>query len=217
MEYRLRRWIMLGFMIAVVLAPIVVGIVMSNPLSGQPADRMSDFGAALAPGALVGVVLFWLDLAAEQRSQREGLRMTLSAERSLDGWALDGADLSGFRLPGRNLKKADLTRARLQRAHLRRAQLHDAILQSAKLQRADLRGADLTGAKLKGAKLKGAKFDRDTRADGRTVWPDGGRCPILGDSTKSQEEKDEALRERLEELGAAWDPPPSEEAGTGGS
>jgi Pentapeptide repeats (8 copies) len=94
---------------------------------------------------------------------------------NLLGAGLWTADLSGANLSGANLQGADLRQANLRRA----------LLVSANLRRADLREADLR-ANLWSAQMQGSRANR------KTVWPDGFDWQAAGVVMKADEPTDES-------------------------
>jgi uncharacterized protein YjbI with pentapeptide repeats len=159
-------------------------------MRGERETRGYDLGlAALSGGTIALVVLIaqvGIDMSVRNsertrsaRAEKDGLRLSLSSTRSLEGIDLSeredleginlgrkslryshlaGADLEDASFVLADLRETDLRRASLQRAQLRRARLQRAFIDGARLDAADLSNADLGGARLSWASLAGANL-----------------------------------------------------------
>lgn len=162
-------------------------------------DQLTDFGAGIMTGLIVGVLLFLADSWSELGARKIALAAMVHESRSLRGLDLgDAAPLEGLYLGDKDLRSAKLKNARcrgvvfcnshleeidLRGADLREANLSGTNLTGAQLMGADLRKADLTGARADGAdlssadiseaKLNGARLRRavlvDAKADGANL------------------------------------------------
>ena len=175
-------------------------------VSDARSQPLTDAGASLAAGALVGVVILWLERNLERRSyelrrieqaasERQQTQLSLAVQADLRGLDLSRRDLQGLMLVGKNLSGASFRASDLSHAMLPRATLDEANLTKVKLTNASLVGcsfvrailvdatltsADLRGATLIDADAGNAIFDGASLRSARLVGASLRRASLRG-------------------------------------
>ena len=150
---RLRRWVVAGFIVLVILAGWNLTLLRLNSIRGESLDKSQ---------------LFWMICHGSQRTVHERtaafLDLVSAGNAEWRGARLDRLELKGVDLAGAALREADFESSNFSECNLSGADLHHSDLTLVDMRGAQLTNADLSGAVIVKANLSGVEAREATFA-----------------------------------------------------